>query len=100
MSFNPINAWVSIANMPAAPGLHVAPLSLKPHWPGDPWAPRTITEIHDALIPATNMIARRCRENRLAIGKFSDGLLRHNRNVLNLRGESRRSSAVTIRAIA
>jgi hypothetical protein len=57
-------------------------------------------EIHHALFPATAMIRRTCRENRLRLRRIRQQLSPYEAKVLNLRHESKHRVAVILLAIA
>ena len=58
------NRLESVANAHTAADLHVRPVS-KTALVQEPWAPRTLLDVHHALFPATEMIRVTWRENRL-----------------------------------
>ena len=48
----------------------------KPRWSEEPWAPRTLIDVHQALIPATKMIRRGSARNDFAPAKSGNGFCR------------------------
>ena len=66
MRSNPTIAWKASLTRTPPPICTSAPFP-KPRWSQEPWAPRTLLEIHHALFPATEMIRRWGREKHLCV---------------------------------